>query len=514
MKCKKILPLLSCFCLLFTACTAPQQSQSAETEPAQAGDITPQMMPDTEAPAPTEGTTEAPAPASVYMSHPETLEVNTNVSAGDFITYSNVTLKDPAMKINTGTLGSFEVVIPYYYGSEVREETISYQVRDTTPPIILNNGEDAFIKTGEEYDLRELIGYGDNYDTNISLTYDGEVDTSVPGKYFVSAHLIDASGNQSTCRFNVVVGETNPNSSSSRDPVKFSSFKQKFAGQEGVTFGVDVSSWQGEVDFKALKKAGCDFVFLRIGKGISGDITEDDYFAENLKAAKAAGLKIGVYFYTTDNSVFQIRADADWVADTLGKEKLDFPVAFDWEDFTNFQRYDINLYELNLIYQSFAAELNQKGYDTMLYSSKFYLENVWQVGKGDKVWLAHYTDKTDYTGNYMMWQRCDTGLIDGIDGNADINVMWEQNYLTESPSEQTPDNYYDPYLYDNFNYNDFTTPAAEPQIPDNQDDADDADDEDAENTQNEEEFEEDTQPYSAPGMPEGYFSPEEWQERY
>lgn len=512
MKLKKILPLLSCFCLLLTACTAPEQSESAETSPA---DIAPQMMPETEAldPAQTSAPSEAPAPASVYMSHPETLEVNTNVSASDFITYSNVTLKDPAMKINTGTLGSFEVVIPYYYGSEVREETISYQVRDTTPPIILNNGEDAFIKTGEAFDLRDLIGYGDNYDTNISLTYDGEVDTAVPGKYFMSAHLIDSSGNQSTCRFNVVVGDTNPNSSSSREPVKFSSFKQKFAGQEDVSFGVDVSSWQGEVDFKALKKAGCDFVFLRIGKGISGSISEDDCFADNLKAAKAAGLKVGVYFYTTDNSVFQIRADADWVADTLGNEKLDFPVAYDWEDFTNFQKYDINLYELNLIYQSFAAELNQKGFDTMLYSSKFYLENVWEVGKGDKVWLAHYTDKTDYTGNYMMWQRCDTGLIDGIDGNADINVMFQQNYLSESSSEQPEDDDYNaPYIYDNFDYNDFTTPAAETQEIQNQDNEDNEDNENIED--NDDENEEETQPYSAPGMPEGYFSPEEWQERY
>ena len=228
----------------------------------------------------------------------------------------------------------------------------------------------------------------------------------------------------------------------------------------------------------------------------------------------ASGLKIGVYFYTTDNSVFQIRADADWVADRIGKEQLDFPVAFDWEDFTNFQRYDINLYELNLIYQSFAAELNQKGFDTMLYSSKFYLENVWQTTKADKVWLAHYTEKTDYTGNYMMWQRCDTGLIDGIEGNADINVMWDQSYLTQSPAEQTQDNNYnDPYIYDNFDYNDFTTPAVETQDNQEYDDAyDNEDNED--NEDNDDENEEETQPYSAPGMPQGYFSPEEWQERY
>ncbi len=508
MKFKKILVPLCGFCLFFSACNASEQSSHTETEPVQESDIIPQMMPSAETVVLTEATTEAPKPDSVYMSHPETLEVNTDVSASDFITYSNVTLKDPAMKINTGTLGSFEVVIPYYYGSEVREETIAYQVRDTTPPIILNDGEDAFIKTGEEFDLRDLIGYGDNYDTNISLTYDGEVNTAVPGKYFMSAHLIDASGNESTCRFNVVVGDTNPNSSSNRESVKFDSFKKQFAGQEGVTFGVDISSWQGDVDFNALKKAGCDFVFIRIGKGIDGDITEDNYFETNLKAAKAAGLKIGVYFYTTDNSVFQIRADADWIADKLGKEKLDFPVAFDWEDFTNFQRYDINLYELNLIYQSFAAEMNQKGFDTMLYSSKFYLENVWETSKTDKIWLAHYTDKIENTGNYMMWQRCDTGLIDGIDGNADINVMWNQNDLTDALSEQTQDNNSD--VYDDFRNENFTVPEVETQVQDTEAVKEETDAE----TEEDEISEEETQPWSAPGQPRGYFSPDKWEEYY
>ena len=233
---KKNLILILLCAALFTSCGA--QTQSAESEPAEtkAGDITPEMLPptETEQVSTEPPTTEAPRPDSVYMSHPEAVEVNTNVSVSDFITYSNVTLKDPAMKLNTGTLGTFEVTVPYYYGSEVKEETISYQVRDTTPPIILNNGEDAFIKTGEEFDLRDLIGYGDNYDTNISLTYDGEVDTSTPGKYFMSAHLIDASGNQSTCRFNVVVGDTNPNSSESRESVKFSTLKSQFASTQQI----------------------------------------------------------------------------------------------------------------------------------------------------------------------------------------------------------------------------------------------------------------------------------------
>ena len=377
----------------------------------------------------TEPETDPPAPEEVYLSCLPTVEANSTLKLSDFVTYANVTLKDPYMQIETGSLGTHEVTIPYYYGKETREEVVSYQVKDTTPPVILNDGDSAYIKTGEEFDLRELIGYGDHYDTKLTLTYDGDVNTEVPGTYMLSAYLTDSSGNQSTCRLNVTVADEEPVNASGSEPVRFEDFKAKYASRKNTSVGVDISSWQGNVDFDALKEAGCEFVIIRIGRSSNYPII-DDYYEQNIKAAKKAGLKVGVYFYTTDTNEVQIRADADWIAEQLGGYSLDFPIAFDWEDFTNFQQYGINLHDLNLMYQAFADQMQTNGYKTMLYSSKYFLETVWENPDKEIVWLAHYTENTNYTGKYYMWQRCSTGKIDGIEGNADFNVYTDE-YLTE-----------------------------------------------------------------------------------
>ena len=127
-------------------------------------------------------------------------------------------------------------------------------------------------------------------------------------------------------------------------------------------------------------------------------------------------------FYTTANSEEGISADAEWIAEKLNGTELDFPVAFDWEDFTNYQNYGISIRTLNGLYDYFDECMNEYGYTTMLYSSRNFMMNFWETEK--PVWLAHYTDKTDYTGKYCMWQHCSDGRIDGITGDVDVNVFY------------------------------------------------------------------------------------------
>ena len=105
--------------------------------------------------------------------------------------------------------------------------------------------------------------------------------------------------------------------------------------------------------------------------------------------------------------------------------KLDFPIAYDWENWKWFMEYEINLHTLSSCFETFNKELNKHGYDAMLYSSKFYLENIWINKNNLPVWLAHYTDRTDYKGDYLMWQLCSNGRISGINGNVDINIMYK-----------------------------------------------------------------------------------------
>jgi GH25 family lysozyme M1 (1,4-beta-N-acetylmuramidase) len=151
-------------------------------------------------------------------------------------------------------------------------------------------------------------------------------------------------------------------------------------------------------------------------------MTLDKRFEENYKKAKDAGLKVGVYLFSYDSTEEQVREAARQVTEKLGGEKLDLPVAFDWEDFGSFQTYGLSFYQLNGLYDAFADELSKSGYDCMLYGSKNYLEKVWEDTDTRPVWLAHFTDKTDYKGPYLLWQASCTGNIDGIGGDVDMDI--------------------------------------------------------------------------------------------
>ena len=374
--------------------------------------------------ATTEEETIPPTPTTVILRCMETLEVHQEITLKDFVISKNVLLQSEDSLVDTSQIGIFEITIPYYYGTEIREEVLSYRVQDTTPPVILNDGTNAFIKTGEEFNLKNLIGYGDNYDHAPSLTYEGDVNTSVAGNYMLIAYLTDNSGNQSSCRLTVTVGDTEPDELSNQQKINFSDFVSEYKNSN-VIFGIDVSKWQGYINYDAVKQAGCEFVLMRIGYSYDSNPELDEYYLYNIDSAKKAGLKVGVYFYTTDTTESQIRADANWIIEKLDGRDLDMPIAFDWEDFKNFQKYDISLHDLNLLWTAFADELNQNGYDSMLYSSKYFLENVWENPDNNTIWLAHYTQNTNYEGNYFLWQRTNAGIINGVDVPVDFNILYQ-----------------------------------------------------------------------------------------
>ncbi|MDE6729655.1 MAG: glycoside hydrolase family 25 [Oscillospiraceae bacterium] len=369
-----------------------------------------------------------PAPESVFFNTPEMLEAGQRIKLENFILDTNIILQDPGILVDTSQIGIFEIPVAYHYGTEIREQIITYEVSDTMPPVILNNGSGAFVRTGGEFNLRNLIGYGDAEDPSPSLTYDGDVDTSTPGIYPVTAYITDRSGNQSVCNLTVTVGDTTPNTNSTRPQMYFQDFISQYNDPGlGTVFGIDVSKWQGYIDYNAVKQAGCEFVLLRIGASYNNPPQMDEYYFYNIDSAKQAGLQVGVYFYTTDTTEEQIRADVAWIIENLDGRELDFPVVFDWEDFQHFQKYGISFYELNRLYQVFSEELRQSGYDAMLYGSKNYLENIWGMPSDCPVWLAHYTTQTNYAGNYQFWQRTDAGLMPGISVPVDFDIYYNSN---------------------------------------------------------------------------------------
>ena len=122
------------------------------------------------------------------------------------------------------------------------------------------------------------------------------------------------------------------------------------------------------------------------------------------------------------------RDTAKWVANIVDDVELDFPVVFDWENWSKFRKYQISIHDLNNTFRAFDEELKKHNLSAMLYGSKYYLETMWEedIKNNYPVWLAHYTNEmTDYQGKFKMWQMCSDGRIDGIQGDVDIDILYK-----------------------------------------------------------------------------------------
>ena len=360
----------------------------------------------------------------IILNYDNKLEVYSKVKMRDFIERSNAELLFPDDLVDTKTLGDHETSVKLKFDGETYSATVRYTVSDTRAPIVLNPGDNAAVPLWSDFSLENYVSYADNYDRSPKLKYKGTVDTSAAGAYPIKATLTDSSGNSFSWDLTVYVGIDPPvQDTMTGDGMSFDEFRTAYAG-DNRAFGIDVSQWQGSIDFNAVKEAGCEFVIMRIAYGDNDGMTLDSTYTQNMANATAAGLPVGIYFYSEDNNPDDVRDHARWIAGLLAGRKLDFPIAFDWEDFEHFQSYGMSIDDLNELYEAFADELSLYGHETMLYSSKNFLEFFWTNDYHRPVWLAHYVDQTDYAGEYMIWQRC-YGSISGIAGDTDFNVLYK-----------------------------------------------------------------------------------------
>lgn len=404
------------------------QDTSADAQQAMAYADSSTSAPQTEAPAETEPSTEPPAvigtpPAELALEPSGDIEVYTELTLEELLRCPEIVLSNGSDIVDTSEAGSFEITAEYAYNGELYAHPVSYSVADTTPPVVLNSGSSAMAELGTSFDLSSYVGFADNYDPTPELTYSGNVDMSVCGTYYITATATDDSGNATSWDTQIEVVSEMPVPEDNNPRISFDTLMEQYAG-ENVSFGIDISKWQGEIDFEAVKNAGCSFVIMRIGT-FYDEYTLDQYYTANIEAAKAAGLDVGVYIYTTANTEDEARDNAAWVAENLAGAELDFPVVFDWESFSNFQQYEMSIHDLNCYYEAFAEELEGLGYSAMLYSSKNFLNNFWYDHSEEyPIWLAHYTDQTDYAGEYSMWQMTCYGTIDGIWADVDLNILY------------------------------------------------------------------------------------------
>ncbi len=201
-------------------------------------------------------------------------------------------------------------------------------------------------------------------------------------------------------------------------------------GKQISYVGVDISKYQDYVDFVKVKKAGIDFVMLRVGaRGYgTGQLIEDDYFSENLKRATDAGLEVGVYFFSQAVTKEEAVEEANMVLQSLGEYRISYPVAYDMERIENdTARTDsLSRAEKTEIAKTFLDTIAAAGYKTMLYGDKEWLIKQIDMSKltAYDVWLSQQTDIPDYPYRFTMWQYSQEGSVDGIAGYADMNISF------------------------------------------------------------------------------------------
>ena len=309
--------------------------------------------------------------------------------------------------------------------------TIKYTVVDTTKPVIL--GGNVSTTVGKKVNLVNKFLCGDNYDDTPKCRVIGDYDFNTVGKYPLKYKATDSSGNSRTVSFTLTVKEkktsTGTSSSSSTSTKKgkpISKYISKYKNKNTM-IGVDVSSWQEEIDWAKAKKAGVEFAIIRIGFGHtnSGEIKMDKQFQNNIKNAKKNKIKVGLYFFSYAENEIQAKQHADWIIKQLDGQKLDLPIAFDWENWGSFNSYHMSFTRVHNSAQKFISTLEKAGYKGMLYSSAYYLTRLWGANFKNQ-WLAYYTDNNDYTEKpFMMWQATSSGKVDGIPGFVDIDILYK-----------------------------------------------------------------------------------------
>ena len=227
-----------------------------------------------------------------------------------------------------------------------------------------------------------------------------------------------------------------------------------------LSYGIDVSSHNGHIEWDKVAQAGVEFVMIRCGyRGyVSGKIVEDARFDANIRGASQHGISIGIYFYSTAVNEREALQEAAWIAKRLGDYEKDgikivFPVAYDFEEFYNknsSRAENLSKEQLTANTKAFLSHIGSVGYTPMLYASKSAVDYYWDFDKIAEYdfWLAHYVERTNYGGAYSMWQYSNTGKVSGIKGNTDLNISY---YRYLSPSEAVVCNEENLEVYNGYN---------------------------------------------------------------
>lgn len=195
------------------------------------------------------------------------------------------------------------------------------------------------------------------------------------------------------------------------------------------TIGVDVSYWQGEINWPLVKAAGMEFAMIRLGwrGSTEGNIGEDSTAAANYRGAKDAGMQVGGYFFSQAVTAEEAVEEAEFVLEMIKDWKMDMPIVFDWEDAGGTRPIGMDPRTLTDCAKAFCETIENAGYEAMVYTNwnqafyDLYLEELSEYG----LWLAMYEAEMEFPYKIDMWQYSCTGSVPGVEGPVDLNIYFQ-----------------------------------------------------------------------------------------
>lgn len=196
--------------------------------------------------------------------------------------------------------------------------------------------------------------------------------------------------------------------------------------------GVDLAEYQGDVDFAAVKSSGVDFVILRIGGRYyseDGKLYADGSFDTYYDQAAKAGLKVGAYFFSQANTVDEAAEEAKFCVEKLDGRKLDYPIAFDWENIEDddARTDDVSGATITAMAEKFCDTVEDEGYKSIVYANTSMMLQSYdfETMKDYEFWLADYREFPNMYYSFAIWQYDKEGAVGGIDGNVDLNICFK-----------------------------------------------------------------------------------------
>ena len=193
--------------------------------------------------------------------------------------------------------------------------------------------------------------------------------------------------------------------------------------------GMDVSAWQGEIDWDKVKEDDIDFVMIRCGVrnlAEEGTLHVDSQFERNIKEANRVGIPVGIYFYSSAINEIEVMEEASFVLNLIKDYEITYPIAYDFENFNQYRAEGIDDARISRNALRFLDYVRGHGYYAVLYGNITALSNHYDLNyfKEYDIWLAQYNDVATYDGEYSMWQYTNYGTVDGIRGYVDLNKSY------------------------------------------------------------------------------------------